>query len=190
MRCTCPQVGRASGNFRQGHANAKRLHAGDEGSTTCRAALLGVISHEDRAFIADAVDVGRLTNRQATVIDARLHPADVVTHDEEDVRLLLLSYRRSSRYNRCHADGEERRQGGRRAGPTSFYCLKKSGLYSWVPPVMGCPRQRSFGLRPVAIKRLRQRQKVRGRRIANTEEAPEEAPTRGSSTMSTGLGQP
>ena len=39
---------------------------------------------------------------------------------------------------------------------------------------MGCPRQRSFGLRPVAIKRLRQRQKVRGRRIANTEEAPEE----------------
>ena len=109
-----------------------------------------------------------------SVIDARLHPADVVTHDEEDVRLLLLSYRRSSRYNRCHADGEERRQGDRRAGPTSFSCLKKSGLYSWVPPVMGCPRQRSFGLRPVAIKRLRQRQKVRGRRIANTEEAPEE----------------
>ena len=41
----------------------------------------------------------------------------------------------------------------------------------------GCPRQRSFGLRPVAIKRLRQRQKVRGRGIANTEEALEEAPT-------------
>ena len=39
---------------------------------------------------------------------------------------------------------------------------------------MGCPRQRSFGLRAAAIKRLRQRQKVRGRRIANTEEAPEE----------------
>ena len=34
--------------------------------------------------------------------------------------------------------------------------------------------KRSFGLRRVAIKRLRLRQKVRGRRIANTEEAPEE----------------
>ena len=119
-RCTCPQVGRASGDFRQGHANAKRLHASEEGSTPGRATLFGVISHEGRAFIADAVDIGRLTYRQAAVIDARLHPADIVAHDEQDVRLLLLSYRRSSRYNRCHADGEERRQGDRRAGPIEF----------------------------------------------------------------------
>ena len=39
---------------------------------------------------ADAVDVGRLTDHQAAVIDARLHPADVVAHDEEDVGFLCL----------------------------------------------------------------------------------------------------
>jgi hypothetical protein len=74
----------------------------------------------------DAIDIGRLPDRQALMVDARLHPTDVVTHDEKDVGLLLrrrhllLRDRRSSRYNRCHADGEERRQGDRRAGPTSF----------------------------------------------------------------------
>ena len=63
-------------------------------------------SHEDRAFIADAVDVGRLTNHQAAVIDARLHPADVVAHDEQDVGLVLLRDRslrwQSEAKYRCH----------------------------------------------------------------------------------------
>jgi len=35
-----------------------------------------------RAFMPDAVDVGGFADRQAFVINARLHPADVVTHDE------------------------------------------------------------------------------------------------------------
>jgi hypothetical protein len=40
--------------------------------------------------LAYAVDVGRLADHQAAVVDPRLHPADVVAHDEEDVGLLLL----------------------------------------------------------------------------------------------------
>ena len=87
MGCTCPQVGRASGNFRQGHADAKRLHAGDEGRAPRRAALLGIVGQELCAFMPDAVDVGRFADRQALVIDARLHPADVVAHDEENIGL-------------------------------------------------------------------------------------------------------
>jgi hypothetical protein len=35
--------------------------------------------------LPDAVDVGRLTDHQPLVVDARLHPANVVTHDEKDV---------------------------------------------------------------------------------------------------------
>src|SRR6516162_4400608 len=63
------------------------MHAGEEGVAPGGAALLGVVGHEDRAFVADLIDVRRLADHQAAVVDARLHPADVVTHDEEDVGL-------------------------------------------------------------------------------------------------------
>src|SRR5262249_29874134 len=82
----------------------------DEGRTPRRAALLGVIVREHRAFVADAVDVRRFPDHQAAVVDARLHPADVVAHDEEDVGLLLLL--RGRRQTRRHTDGDECRQGG------------------------------------------------------------------------------
>src|SRR5262249_38251106 len=38
--------------------------------------------------MADAVDIGRLTDHQATVVYARLHPTNVITHDEQDVGFL------------------------------------------------------------------------------------------------------
>jgi len=66
------------------------MHAGEEGCAPRRAALFGVVVHEDRALLADPVDVGRFSHHQATMINPRLHPADVVAHDEEDVGLLLL----------------------------------------------------------------------------------------------------
>src|SRR5262249_14245165 len=47
---------------------------------------------------------------QAAVVDARLHPADVVAHDEEDVGLLLLL--RSCWQIRRHTDGDECKQSG------------------------------------------------------------------------------
>ena len=54
------------------------------------AALHGVVVHELPPSFAEPVDVGRLAERQAPVIDADLHPADVVAHDEQDVGLLRL----------------------------------------------------------------------------------------------------
>src|SRR5689334_15052321 len=85
-----PQVGRATRQLRRDHAGAQRMHAGEEGVASCRATLLGVVVGEHRAFLAYAVDVGRLADHQAAVVDPRLHPANVVAHDEEDVGLLLL----------------------------------------------------------------------------------------------------
>ena len=60
---------------------------------------LGHVVHEDRAFVADAIDVRRFANHQAAMVDARLHPADVVTHDEKDVGLLRRL--RGRRRDRC-----------------------------------------------------------------------------------------
>ena len=68
-----PQIGRAAGQLRRDHAGAQRMHAGEEGVAACRAALLGIVVREDRTFVADAIDVGRLADHQAAMIDARLH---------------------------------------------------------------------------------------------------------------------
>src|SRR5262249_42749208 len=62
---------------------------------------------EHRSFLADAVDVGRLAHHQAAVIDAWLHPADIITHDEEDVRLLVLSCGERARNAQCRERGEK-----------------------------------------------------------------------------------
>ena len=103
-----PQIGRAARQLRRDHAGAQRIHAGEEGIAPGGAALHGDVVHEDRAFLADAVDVGRFTDHQAAVVDARLHPADVVAHDEEDVGLLLLL--RGRRHARRRHGGEQRQQ--------------------------------------------------------------------------------
>ena len=86
-----PQVGRAARQLRRDHAGAQRVHAGEEGVAPGRAALLGVVVGEHRPFLADPVDVGRLADHQAAMVDRRLHPADVVAHDEQDVGLLVLA---------------------------------------------------------------------------------------------------
>ena len=59
---------------------------------------IGDIVHEDCRLAPDPVDVGRLTDHQAAVVDARLHPADVIAHDEEDVGFLRLLPSRSWRW--------------------------------------------------------------------------------------------
>ena len=121
-----PQIRWAARQLRRDHAGAQWGHAGEESVAPGRAALLGVVAHKLGALVANAVNVGRFAESETSLVADDLHPADVIAHDEEDVRLLLrrsrcrhllLRDRRSSRYNRCHADGEERRQGGRRAGP-------------------------------------------------------------------------
>jgi len=66
------------------------MHSGEEGAAPSRAARLGVVSHEYAAFVADAVDIGRLAHHHTAMVDARLHPADVISHDEQDVWFLVL----------------------------------------------------------------------------------------------------
>jgi hypothetical protein len=83
------------------------MHAGEERVASGSATLLGKIVHELGTFLPNAVDVGRFPNHQSLVVDARLHPADVIPHDEEDVGLLLL--RRSRRDHRRHSS-EKREQ--------------------------------------------------------------------------------
>ena len=55
-----------------------------------RATRLGVVVHEHAAFVGDPVNVGRFADHQAAVITTRLHPADVIAHDEQDVGFLVL----------------------------------------------------------------------------------------------------
>ena len=49
--------------------------------------LLAVIVGEQRALVGDAVDVGRAVAHHAAVVGADVPVADVVAHDDEDVRL-------------------------------------------------------------------------------------------------------
>ena len=63
-----------------------------------------------RALVADAVDVGRLADHQAAMIDARLHPADVVAHDEQDVGLLLRQCRLRREQREQRAQRSKRRK--------------------------------------------------------------------------------
>jgi hypothetical protein len=102
--------------LRRNHARAQRRHAGEEGGATGRAALLGVIGHEFRTFLTDAVDVGRFPNHQALVVNARLHPADVIAHDKENVRLFA---RRLRNTRQCDRQRRTRQQ----FLPISFHVL-------------------------------------------------------------------
>src|SRR5215467_11466228 len=106
------QIGRAAGELRRDHASAQRFHAREEGIASGSATLHGDKVHENCTFITDAVDVRCFTDHQAAVVDARLHPADIIAHDEEDVGLLLLL--RSRWYaHRCYqSDQRERAEPG------------------------------------------------------------------------------
>jgi len=59
--------------------------AHDEGRTTSRAALLGVVVREDHSFIGDAIDVGRLVAHHALGVRADVALPDVVAPDDDDV---------------------------------------------------------------------------------------------------------
>src|SRR5215470_1698835 len=83
----------ASGYLRYDQTGTHRIHAGNESVAPRRAALHGVVVEEPRALVADSVDVGCFTGHQALMVYARLHPADVVPHDEDDVGLLLCLLR-------------------------------------------------------------------------------------------------
>src|SRR5262249_44269181 len=111
--CTGPQVRGTARQLRRYHAGPHWIHTGEEGIAPGGAALHGDIVHEDRAFLAVLVDVRRFPDHQSAMVDARLHPADVVAHDEDDIGLLLLLLLlRGQRRARHRTDGDECKQRG------------------------------------------------------------------------------
>ena len=83
---------RGAGHADLGEAGADRLLAGNEGGATGGAALLAVEIGEHRAVLRDAVDVRRPVSHEAVVVAADIEPADVVRHDEKNVRLAGLRH--------------------------------------------------------------------------------------------------
>ena len=69
-------------------ARAQGNLAGDEGGPARRAAGLGVVVGEQHALRGQLVEVRRLAGHHAPVVGADVEPADVVAHDEDDVRSL------------------------------------------------------------------------------------------------------
>src|ERR1041384_3637433 len=82
--------GRAARQLRRDHARAQRIHSREEGVAPGGATLLSVIGHEFRAFFRNPVDVWRFPNHQALMIATRLHYADIIAHDEQDIWFFVL----------------------------------------------------------------------------------------------------
>ena len=83
-----PFLGSRQANLQQ--PGPQRTLPGDEGGAAGGAGLLPIIVGEDRAFIGDAIDVGRAVAHHAAIVGADVPVADVIAHDDEDVGLLLL----------------------------------------------------------------------------------------------------
>jgi hypothetical protein len=73
-----------------GESGADGLLPGDESCPAGSAALLRIPGVKKRAFLCDAVDVRRLVTHHAVVVTTRVKPADIIAHDDKDVRLLGL----------------------------------------------------------------------------------------------------
>ncbi len=82
------QIRNGARQLRQDHTRAIGMHSGKEGAAPGRAARLGVVVHEHAAFLCEPVNVRCFPDHQAAMIAARLHPADIIAHDEQDVRFL------------------------------------------------------------------------------------------------------
>ena len=102
----------------RGHAGADRQLAGDEVGAARRATRLGIVIGEQHAFCGELVEVGCPAGHHAAVIGADIPHADVVAHDDDDVR--PLARRRGRRCwllrlcRTCQPDRGERRSGDKR----------------------------------------------------------------------------
>jgi hypothetical protein len=73
-------------DFRQARTDGRLT--GDEGGPAGGAALLTVEVREHRPLFGDAIEIGRPIAHHAVVVATEIEPADVVRHDEQDVRFL------------------------------------------------------------------------------------------------------
>ena len=74
-------------------AGADRQLTGDEVRAAGRATRLGVVVGEAHALGGEPVEVRRAPGHNASVVGADVEPADVVAHDEDDVRPLSARWR-------------------------------------------------------------------------------------------------
>ena len=93
--CLVRETDRRASLADRGHSGANRQFTGDEVRSTRRTACLGVVVGEPHAFGSHPVQIRRPARHHTLVVGADVEPADVVTHDEDDVRLLLLGRRRT-----------------------------------------------------------------------------------------------
>src|SRR5262249_53231675 len=109
-----PQVGWATGQLRRDHAGAQRVHSGEEGITPRRAALLGIVVGELRAFLPDAVDIRRFPDHQALPV------ATNASRASDSFRMTFMEDLLTFRLGRGRAL-EQPRMG-------SFYCRREQSL--------------------------------------------------------------
>ena len=74
------------------HAGTEADLAGNEARATSGAALLAVPVGEQRAFLRDAINVRRLVAHHALVVGADVPVTNVVSPENEDVRLFCCHY--------------------------------------------------------------------------------------------------
>ena len=99
-----------------GEACADRVLARDETRAAGRAALLAVEVGEGHAFLRDAIDVRRAIPHHATTEVADVPDADVVTPEDQDVRLASLPCALSFHARFGRLNHHARRIGGGRVG--------------------------------------------------------------------------
>jgi hypothetical protein len=87
-----------TGLANRGQTRTDRQLAGNEGSAPGGAARLGIIVGEHHALGGKLIQVRRPAGHDAAVIGADVEPADVVAHDDQDIRLLLLRMRRRDQH--------------------------------------------------------------------------------------------
>src|SRR5271169_2252769 len=79
---------------------------GNKRSSPCRAALLGIVIGKERAFVGDAVNVGRSAPHHAAMVGTDIPNANIISHDADDVWFLGLRLRRSCCSENRHRNGQ------------------------------------------------------------------------------------
>src|SRR5215471_20507473 len=69
-------------------SGAQRALASDERGAASRATLLPVVAREQHSFVRDPVDVGSAVSHHSHVVRAQVEPADIVSENHKNVRLL------------------------------------------------------------------------------------------------------
>ena len=99
---------------------AHRKFAGDEIGAAGGAACFGVVVGKPHAFGRKSVEIGRLPRHDTAMIGADVEPADIVAHDDEDVRRPARC-RRLLRLRLADARGRaECRRGGECGGSKQY----------------------------------------------------------------------